>query len=138
MSGTAVVHEHISFPAVLSGLLSSQSVSTMTSALLGCLQSMRSQEAPKLWEWGSKGSCRCILAPSLWFSTSENWAVRVWLPRFPQGGRAAGATPDSAVLFAHRMQHWARRLEQEIEGVMRIFGGVQQLREVNDGEDLGG
>lgn len=36
------------------------------------------------------------------------------------------------------MQHWARRLEQEIEGVMRIFGGVQQLREVNDGEDLGG
>lgn len=29
-----------------------------------------------------------------------------------------------------RMQHWARRLEQEIDGVMRIFGGVQQLREV--------
>lgn len=30
-----------------------------------------------------------------------------------------------------RMQHWARRLEQEIDGVMRIFGGVQQLREVS-------
>lgn len=29
------------------------------------------------------------------------------------------------------MQHWARRLEQEIDGVMRIFGGVQQLREVS-------
>ncbi|MXQ83043.1 hypothetical protein E5288_WYG018596 [Bos mutus] len=29
-----------------------------------------------------------------------------------------------------KMQHWARRLEQEIDGVMRIFGGVQQLREV--------
>ncbi|KAI4563676.1 hypothetical protein MJG53_016250 [Ovis ammon polii x Ovis aries] len=28
------------------------------------------------------------------------------------------------------VQHWARRLEQEIDGVMRIFGGVQQLREV--------
>ena len=31
------------------------------------------------------------------------------------------------------MQHWARRLEQEIDGVMRIFGGVQQLREVSPG-----
>ncbi|XP_063104976.1 voltage-dependent calcium channel subunit alpha-2/delta-2 isoform X12 [Cavia porcellus] len=30
----------------------------------------------------------------------------------------------------HTMQHWARRLEQEIDGVMRIFGGVQQLREI--------
>ncbi|KAM7337007.1 hypothetical protein ACRRTK_003126 [Alexandromys fortis] len=30
-----------------------------------------------------------------------------------------------------RMQHWARRLEQEIDGVMRIFGGMQQLREVS-------
>ncbi|ELK15137.1 Voltage-dependent calcium channel subunit alpha-2/delta-2 [Pteropus alecto] len=29
-----------------------------------------------------------------------------------------------------RVQHWARRLEQEIDGVMRIFGGVQQLREI--------
>uniref|UniRef100_A0A8C5VY88 Calcium voltage-gated channel auxiliary subunit alpha2delta 2 n=1 Tax=Microcebus murinus TaxID=30608 RepID=A0A8C5VY88_MICMU len=28
------------------------------------------------------------------------------------------------------MQHWARRLEQEVDGVMRIFGGVQQLREI--------
>ncbi|KAJ7424758.1 hypothetical protein WISP_27156 [Willisornis vidua] len=26
------------------------------------------------------------------------------------------------------MQYWARRLEQEIDGVMRIFGGVHQLR----------
>lgn len=39
--------------------------------------------------------------------------------------------PDTSVLSAHRMQHWARRLEQEIDGVMRIFGGVQQLREVS-------
>uniref|UniRef100_A0A2I3RHE6 Calcium voltage-gated channel auxiliary subunit alpha2delta 2 n=1 Tax=Pan troglodytes TaxID=9598 RepID=A0A2I3RHE6_PANTR len=30
----------------------------------------------------------------------------------------------------HTMQHWARRLEQEVDGVMRIFGGVQQLREI--------
>lgn len=29
------------------------------------------------------------------------------------------------------MQYWARRLEQEIDGVMRIFGGVQQLRGVS-------
>uniref|UniRef100_A0A5F9C928 Uncharacterized protein n=1 Tax=Oryctolagus cuniculus TaxID=9986 RepID=A0A5F9C928_RABIT len=43
----------------------------------------------------------------------------------------AGAPPDSALHFStHRVQHWARRLEQEIEGVMRIFGGVQQLREI--------
>ena len=39
--------------------------------------------------------------------------------------------PDTSLLSAHRMQHWARRLEQEIDGVMRIFGGVQQLREVS-------
>uniref|UniRef100_A0A8C0ZL00 Calcium voltage-gated channel auxiliary subunit alpha2delta 2 n=1 Tax=Cyanistes caeruleus TaxID=156563 RepID=A0A8C0ZL00_CYACU len=31
-----------------------------------------------------------------------------------------------------RMQYWARRLEQEIDGVMRIFGGVQQLRKIYD------
>uniref|UniRef100_A0A8D2P8M1 Calcium voltage-gated channel auxiliary subunit alpha2delta 2 n=1 Tax=Zosterops lateralis melanops TaxID=1220523 RepID=A0A8D2P8M1_ZOSLA len=30
------------------------------------------------------------------------------------------------------MQYWARRLEQEIDGVMRIFGGVQQLRKIYD------
>ena len=41
--------------------------------------------------------------------------------------------PDTSLLSAHRMQHWARRLEQEIDGVMRIFGGVQQLREVSPG-----
>lgn len=29
------------------------------------------------------------------------------------------------------MQYWARRLEQEIDGVMRIFGGVQQLKLVS-------
>ncbi|KAF7249626.1 Voltage-dependent calcium channel subunit alpha-2/delta-2 [Varanus komodoensis] len=29
------------------------------------------------------------------------------------------------------MQYWARRLEQEIDGVMRIFGGVQQLKRSN-------
>ncbi|XP_054833437.1 voltage-dependent calcium channel subunit alpha-2/delta-2 [Eublepharis macularius] len=28
----------------------------------------------------------------------------------------------------YTMQYWARRLEQEIDGVMRIFGGVQQLK----------
>lgn len=37
--------------------------------------------------------------------------------------------PDFSL--SHRMQHWARRLEQEIDSVMRIFGGVQQLREVS-------
>uniref|UniRef100_F7G553 Uncharacterized protein n=1 Tax=Monodelphis domestica TaxID=13616 RepID=F7G553_MONDO len=30
----------------------------------------------------------------------------------------------------HTMQYWSRRLEQEIDGVMRIFGGVKQLREI--------
>lgn len=39
--------------------------------------------------------------------------------------------PDTFLLSARRVQHWARRLEQEIDGVMRIFGGVQQLREVS-------
>lgn len=43
---------------------------------------------------------------------------------------AAGGPPDVSVL-SRRVQHWARRLEQEIDGVMRIFGGVQQLREVS-------
>ncbi|VCW68385.1 unnamed protein product, partial [Gulo gulo] len=41
-----------------------------------------------------------------------------------------GGLSDTCLLSAHRMQHWARRLEQEIDGVMRIFGGVQQLREI--------
>nr|XP_028574520.1 voltage-dependent calcium channel subunit alpha-2/delta-2-like isoform X1 [Podarcis muralis] len=30
------------------------------------------------------------------------------------------------------MQYWARRLEQEIDGVMRIFGGVDQLKRIYD------
>ncbi|KAJ7316693.1 hypothetical protein JRQ81_002855, partial [Phrynocephalus forsythii] len=30
------------------------------------------------------------------------------------------------------MQYWARRLEQEFDGVMRIFGGVQQLKRIYD------
>uniref|UniRef100_A0A8D2LI87 Calcium voltage-gated channel auxiliary subunit alpha2delta 2 n=1 Tax=Varanus komodoensis TaxID=61221 RepID=A0A8D2LI87_VARKO len=34
--------------------------------------------------------------------------------------------------FSCRMQYWARRLEQEIDGVMRIFGGVQQLKRIYD------
>lgn len=46
-------------------------------------------------------------------------------------GTGEGGPPDTCLLSAHRMQHWARRLEQEIDGVMRIFGGVQQLREVS-------
>eukprot|EP00075_Anas_platyrhynchos_P033889 XP_027323142.1 voltage-dependent calcium channel subunit alpha-2/delta-2 [Anas platyrhynchos] len=37
----------------------------------------------------------------------------------------------------HTMQYWARRLEQEIDGVMRIFGGVQQLRGIyNENRNL--
>ncbi|XP_062977175.1 voltage-dependent calcium channel subunit alpha-2/delta-2 isoform X2 [Elgaria multicarinata webbii] len=32
----------------------------------------------------------------------------------------------------YTMQYWARRLEQEIDGVMRIFGGVQQLKRIYD------
>uniref|UniRef100_A0A8C7A186 Calcium voltage-gated channel auxiliary subunit alpha2delta 2 n=1 Tax=Neovison vison TaxID=452646 RepID=A0A8C7A186_NEOVI len=51
-------------------------------------------------------------APPLWGS----------LCSWPQSSR-----PQS---IPCRMQHWARRLEQEIDGVMRIFGGVQQLREI--------
>ncbi|XP_075405108.1 voltage-dependent calcium channel subunit alpha-2/delta-2 isoform X1 [Tenrec ecaudatus] len=47
----------------------------------------------------------------------------LWLLVGP--GAAAYSFPQQ-----HTMQHWARRLEQEIEGVMRIFGGVQQLREI--------
>ncbi|XP_019360729.1 PREDICTED: voltage-dependent calcium channel subunit alpha-2/delta-2 isoform X2 [Gavialis gangeticus] len=37
----------------------------------------------------------------------------------------------------YTMQYWARRLEQEIDGVMRIFGGVQQLRGIyNENRNL--
>ncbi|CAI5767061.1 Hypothetical predicted protein [Podarcis lilfordi] len=32
----------------------------------------------------------------------------------------------------YTMQYWARRLEQEIDGVMRIFGGVDQLKRIYD------
>uniref|UniRef100_A0A803TQ98 Uncharacterized protein n=1 Tax=Anolis carolinensis TaxID=28377 RepID=A0A803TQ98_ANOCA len=32
----------------------------------------------------------------------------------------------------YTMQYWARRLEQEIDGVMRIFGGVQALKRIYD------
>ncbi|XP_072845920.1 voltage-dependent calcium channel subunit alpha-2/delta-2 isoform X2 [Pogona vitticeps] len=32
----------------------------------------------------------------------------------------------------YTMQYWARRLEQEFDGVMRIFGGVQQLKRIYD------
>lgn len=56
-------------------------------------------------------------------------------------GAAAGCPRPSLERAVHvvltplfsscRMQHWARRLEQEVDGVMRIFGGVQQLREVS-------
>uniref|UniRef100_A0A8D0DNR7 Uncharacterized protein n=1 Tax=Salvator merianae TaxID=96440 RepID=A0A8D0DNR7_SALMN len=35
-------------------------------------------------------------------------------------------------LLSCRMQYWARRLEQEIDGVMRIFGGVDQLKRIYD------
>ncbi|XP_058534618.1 voltage-dependent calcium channel subunit alpha-2/delta-2 isoform X11 [Ochotona princeps] len=47
------------------------------------------------------------------------------LPLLAAPGASAYSFPQQ-----HTMQHWARRLEQEIEGVMRIFGGVQQLREI--------
>lgn len=53
----------------------------------------------------------------------------------PQGGWAGlcqhQAGPSDVSVLSRRVQHWARRLEQEIDGVMRIFGGVQQLREVS-------
>uniref|UniRef100_A0A8D0EKK8 Calcium voltage-gated channel auxiliary subunit alpha2delta 2 n=1 Tax=Strix occidentalis caurina TaxID=311401 RepID=A0A8D0EKK8_STROC len=39
--------------------------------------------------------------------------------------------------WQNHMQYWARRLEQEIDGVMRIFGGVQQLRGIyNENRNL--
>nr|XP_036850258.1 voltage-dependent calcium channel subunit alpha-2/delta-2 isoform X2 [Manis javanica] len=47
------------------------------------------------------------------------------LPLVAAPGAAAYSFPQQ-----HTMQHWARRLEQEVDGVMRIFGGVQQLREI--------
>ncbi|XP_026976685.1 voltage-dependent calcium channel subunit alpha-2/delta-2 isoform X2 [Sagmatias obliquidens] len=47
------------------------------------------------------------------------------LPLLAAPGASAYSFPQQ-----HTMQHWARRLEQEIDGVMRIFGGVQQLREI--------
>uniref|UniRef100_A0A8C0L913 Calcium voltage-gated channel auxiliary subunit alpha2delta 2 n=1 Tax=Canis lupus dingo TaxID=286419 RepID=A0A8C0L913_CANLU len=53
-------------------------------------------------------------------------AAPLWGSLHMLGGGAL-LTP---LFSAHRMQHWARRLEQEIDGVMRIFGGVQQLREI--------
>ncbi|XP_054406665.1 voltage-dependent calcium channel subunit alpha-2/delta-2 isoform X2 [Pongo abelii] len=47
------------------------------------------------------------------------------LPLLAAPGASAYSFPQQ-----HTMQHWARRLEQEVDGVMRIFGGVQQLREI--------
>nr|XP_053785202.1 voltage-dependent calcium channel subunit alpha-2/delta-2 isoform X5 [Desmodus rotundus] len=47
------------------------------------------------------------------------------LPLLAAPGASAYSFPQQ-----HTMQHWARRLEQEIDGVMRIFAGVQQLREI--------
>ncbi|XP_015852549.2 voltage-dependent calcium channel subunit alpha-2/delta-2 isoform X2 [Peromyscus maniculatus bairdii] len=47
------------------------------------------------------------------------------LPLLTAPGASAYSFPQQ-----HTMQYWARRLEQEIDGVMRIFGGVQQLREI--------
>lgn len=63
------------------------------------------------------------------------WFLRGGCCRAPLGAGLGwfqpGSPPDTSLLSVHRMQHWARRLEQEIDGVMRIFGGVQQLREVS-------
>ncbi|XP_055131844.2 voltage-dependent calcium channel subunit alpha-2/delta-2 isoform X1 [Symphalangus syndactylus] len=47
------------------------------------------------------------------------------LPLLAAPGASAYSFPQQ-----HTMQHWARRLEQEVDGVMRIFGGVHQLREI--------
>ncbi|TKC36456.1 hypothetical protein EI555_002819 [Monodon monoceros] len=58
-------------------------------------------------------------------TTHLYWANYVKLA--PEKGVACFKTSP---LIVCGMQHWARRLEQEIDGVMRIFGGVQQLREI--------
>lgn len=78
------------------------------------------------------------MAPSLCFSSSGNWVLKEWLLLVTPQITWCGAVPVlgggallTPLFSAHRMQHWARRLEQEIDGVMRIFGGVQQLREVS-------
>ncbi|XP_016072356.1 PREDICTED: voltage-dependent calcium channel subunit alpha-2/delta-2 [Miniopterus natalensis] len=67
-------------------------------------------------------------------SSSKGWLLTRKIV-FPQVPIAAGLPPTrrallTSLLSARRVQHWARRLEQEIDGVMRIFGGVQQLREI--------
>ncbi|XP_044307179.1 voltage-dependent calcium channel subunit alpha-2/delta-2 isoform X2 [Varanus komodoensis] len=45
---------------------------------------------------------------------------------------SAPATDGYSFPQQYTMQYWARRLEQEIDGVMRIFGGVQQLKRIYD------
>uniref|UniRef100_A0A8D2P3F8 Calcium voltage-gated channel auxiliary subunit alpha2delta 2 n=1 Tax=Zosterops lateralis melanops TaxID=1220523 RepID=A0A8D2P3F8_ZOSLA len=70
--------------------------------------------------------------------------LRVWKGAVPVG-RPGSQLPDSDsfslflslslslfLSISCSMQYWARRLEQEIDGVMRIFGGVQQLRKIYD------
>uniref|UniRef100_A0A8B9D233 Calcium voltage-gated channel auxiliary subunit alpha2delta 2 n=1 Tax=Anser cygnoides TaxID=8845 RepID=A0A8B9D233_ANSCY len=50
---------------------------------------------------------------------------------------ALPSVPVIPSLLCPFMQYWARRLEQEIDGVMRIFGGVQQLRGIyNENRNL--
>uniref|UniRef100_A0A8B9D5F6 Calcium voltage-gated channel auxiliary subunit alpha2delta 2 n=1 Tax=Anser cygnoides TaxID=8845 RepID=A0A8B9D5F6_ANSCY len=49
----------------------------------------------------------------------------------------AGTGASRPASLLRHMQYWARRLEQEIDGVMRIFGGVQQLRGIyNENRNL--
>lgn len=97
--------------------------------------------------WAPSGRLRChrsscrppnrAWASGLHFKgvPGAHWCLKGWLLLGPPGCRAglfrAPGGPLTSLLSARRMQHWARRLEQEIDGVMRIFGGAQQLREVS-------
>uniref|UniRef100_A0A8D2NHB4 VWFA domain-containing protein n=1 Tax=Zonotrichia albicollis TaxID=44394 RepID=A0A8D2NHB4_ZONAL len=70
-----------------------------------------------------------LAAPSL-FRMQD---VPVAAPALPCAHPGPGrALPGTALGHWALMQYWARRLEQEIDGVMRIFGGVQQLRKIYD------
>uniref|UniRef100_A0A8C4LVV1 Calcium voltage-gated channel auxiliary subunit alpha2delta 2 n=1 Tax=Equus asinus asinus TaxID=83772 RepID=A0A8C4LVV1_EQUAS len=76
----------------------------------------------------SKGQGQGRANGSPWRSAPWPYPFMCHLPHWTQDCAAAG--PLTSLSSLHRMQHWARRLEQEIDGVMRIFGGVQQLREI--------
>lgn len=138
-------HPRLAHVPLLPGVLSPR---VQSSSIRGWLVTVEYSPLQASW------SCRTPSVP-LNYRPSPPWRPRSPGPpglrfervtgalRFPEGGRRRAplgararlcrhqAGPADVSVLSRRMQHWARRLEQEIDGVMRIFGGVQQLREVS-------